>query len=207
MDTDPFWITDIKIIIESNRLSEFIPLKDLSFNRKLNSIVRFCLYLGLILSVLKRNYLYLYITFFGFILTYIIYTFSDNKEKFLGEAEYLSNLNNCQLPNNQNPFMNVLLTDDRQRKKACDTNNKKIRKMIKKKFKRNIYNDVDDVYNRNNSQRQFYTMPSTTIPNDQDSFQNWLYKIPKTCKEGNGNQCVGNLHTPLRNSHSHNYLN
>ena len=34
-----------------------------------------------------------------------------------------------------------------------------------------------------NSQRQFYTMPNTTIPNAQDDFAKWLYANPKTCKE------------------------
>ena len=26
-------------------------------------------------------------------------------------------------------------------------------------------------------------MPATTIPNNRDKFQKWLYDIPKTCKE------------------------
>ena len=43
--------------------------------------------------------------------------------------------------------------------------------------------DVDDLFGRYNSQRQFYTMPSTTVPNDQKSFAEWLYKTPETCKE------------------------
>jgi hypothetical protein len=33
-------------------------------------------------------------------------------------------------------------------------------------------------------------MPSTTIPNDQHSFQNWLFRIPgQSCKEGNNRAC------------------
>ena len=40
------------------------------------------------------------------------------------------------------------------------------------------------------SSRQFYTNPSTTIPNDQEAFAKWLYYNPeKTCKEGNGLEC------------------
>jgi hypothetical protein len=34
-------------------------------------------------------------------------------------------------------------------------------------------------------------MASTSIPNDVDSYQNWLYKIPgKTCKEGGREACL-----------------
>jgi hypothetical protein len=36
----------------------------------------------------------------------------------------------------------------------------------------------------------FITQPVTTIPNDQDSYQKWLYKIPgKSCKEGGADNC------------------
>ena len=42
---------------------------------------------------------------------------------------------------------------------------------------------------RNNSQRQFVTNPSTTIPNDQSKFASRLYGTPKTCKEGNYTNC------------------
>jgi len=38
----------------------------------------------------------------------------------------------------------------------------------------------------------FITQPVTTIPNDQDSYQKWLYKIPgKSCKEGGAENCYG----------------
>ena len=39
------------------------------------------------------------------------------------------------------------------------------------------------MFGKLNSQRNFYTTPSTTIPNDRESFQKWLYNTPQTCKE------------------------
>ena len=52
--------------------------------------------------------------------------------------------------------------------------------------------DPTDVFGKTQSQRMFVTQPITSIPNDQQSYQNWLYKIPgKTCKEGNGDACYG----------------
>ena len=48
-----------------------------------------------------------------------------------------------------------------------------------------------DVFGKTQGQRQFVSMPSTTIPNDVDSYQKWLYKIPgKTCKEGGREACL-----------------
>ena len=58
-------------------------------------------------------------------------------------------------------------------------------------FKTQFVNDPTDVFGRSQSQRQFYTTPSTTVPNDQGSYQDWLYKIPgKTCKEGGREACL-----------------
>jgi hypothetical protein len=52
--------------------------------------------------------------------------------------------------------------------------------------------DPTDVFGKTQSQRMFIVQPNTSIPNDQGSYQNWLYKIPgKTCKEGNGDACYG----------------
>ena len=73
-----------------------------------------------------------------------------------------------------------------------DIFNKKIKKLVNDKFSQGLYKDINSVYDRENSQREFFTMPSTTIPNNQGDFANWLYMTPKTCKEGNGNQCVAN---------------
>ena len=75
--------------------------------------------------------------------------------------------------------------------------NKNTAKSIQESFNHNLFRNIDDVYGKNNSQRQFFTNPVTTIPNEQTKFANWLYNVPKTCKENNGNQCVANNYTPL----------
>ena len=49
------------------------------------------------------------------------------------------------------------------------------------------------VFGKNNSQREFYTAPVTTIPNNQGDFADWCYKTGKTCKENNGKQCLENI--------------
>jgi len=52
--------------------------------------------------------------------------------------------------------------------------------------------DPTDVFGKTQSQRMFISQPVTSIPNDQGSYQDWLYKIPGlTCKEGNGDACYG----------------
>ena len=146
------------------------------------------------------------------IITYLIYVFNDNLEPYSDfktehESIYVSpniDENECKIPTKDNPFMNPLLTDKRTNKKACKSyNNREIQKQINNNFNNRLYKDVSEVFNKNNSQRSFYTVPSTTFPNDRDKFTKWLYKLPKTCKEGNGDQCVGNIQTPHGASSRH----
>jgi len=96
-------------------------------------------------------------------------------------------------PTAANPFMNVLLDEIKYnptRPSAdaiTDPNNQII---LDDFFRVQWTSDPTDVFGRSQGQRQFYTMPSTSIPNNQGSYQNWLYLIPsKTCKEGNRDAC------------------
>ena len=97
-------------------------------------------------------------------------------------------------PSARNPFMNVLINEIKynpNRPSAQDINDPSVKTQLDDFFRVQWTSDPTDVFGRSQSQREFYTMPSTSIPNDQASYQDWLYKIPgKTCKEG-GRNCVG----------------
>jgi hypothetical protein len=94
-----------------------------------------------------------------------------------------------------NPFNNVLIPDivyAPTRAAAPDITSSGARIALDDFFRVQWYSDPTDVFGRSQSQREFVTQPSTTIPNDQGSYQDWLYKIPgKTCKEGNPKACYG----------------
>ena len=63
---------------------------------------------------------------------------------------------------------------------------------VENNFEEDLYKDVNDIFGKNNSQRQYYTMPGNSVPNDRDTFMKWCYQTPPTCKEGNGLQCAAN---------------
>lgn len=97
-------------------------------------------------------------------------------------------------PSARNPFMNVLLDEynyNPQRPSAADVTNPAVKQTLDDYFRVQWFSDPTDVFGKSQSQRQFVTQPSTSIPNDRDSYQNWLYKIPgKTCKEGGRDACL-----------------
>jgi hypothetical protein len=96
-------------------------------------------------------------------------------------------------PTAANPFMNVLISEIKynpNRPPAADITKADMGDSLDSFFRVQWASDPTDVFGRTQSQRQFIAMPSTSIPNDQGSFMNWLYKIPgKTCKEGGKEAC------------------
>ena len=99
------------------------------------------------------------------------------------------------LPSPRNPFMNVLVDEIKynpNRPEAKSIEDPVVKATLDDFFRVNWYSDPTDVFGKSQSQRSFVTMPSTTVPSDRESYQNWLYKIPgKTCKEGGREACVG----------------
>lgn len=188
---DTIWFKNFGVLLKYP--NEFFPDEKMSKARRLNALVRASIYVGLILTILKRDTLYLYIPILMMIITYLMSEYQpikeETKEDFVdGEL--------CTKPTYENPFMNAnLITDRRDRAPACKST-PKIKKDIKEKFNMNLYRDVADLYGKNNSQREYYTMPSTTIPNNQTSFAKWCYKAPTTCKE-ESIRCVPYGSSPL----------
>jgi hypothetical protein len=211
--SDLFWYDDISVIWKNERLTEFFPTKEQSLEERLNSLVRLCLYCALILFFYHNEYKYLSIFIGSLLFTYFIYknksTLNKNdvnlkqKDSIISQPsqllpdkiEKIETLENesCTVPTLDNPFMNATMKDYTNidpktgkiidRPPACDINNPKIKLQMDNMFNNNLYRDVNDLFGKFNSQRQFYTMPSTTIPSDRETFQKWLYLNPKTCKE------------------------
>ena len=114
---------------------------------------------------------------------------SNNGENFLD----ILNIKHCNKPIINNPFMNRLIFDSKTNDIACDAVNPETQLQIEKEYNKYTIKDASDIWNHNSGRRQFYTMPNTNFINNQGAFANWLYKMPATCKEGNGSRCIANI--------------
>lgn len=94
-------------------------------------------------------------------------------------------IKDCQGPTPENPFMNILLTDDYSKRKPACNYTRETTDKVDKIYHDKLFMDTDLVYNPDASSRQFYSTPSTTIPNDQGSFAKWCYQTPVSCAGGN----------------------
>jgi hypothetical protein len=122
---------------------------------------------------------------------------SNSKKKLNNDLDFTANeldqyqKAKCRKPTKDNPFMNPPITDFSKEfsPAACNADDEDIKNEIDDTFNTDLYRDVQDLFNVKNSQRQFYTVPVTSIPNDQQGFAEWLYKQPMTCKE-NSEMCL-----------------
>jgi hypothetical protein len=192
---DDIWINDYKILFTKDNLSKFVPTVNMTNIEKLNAIMRLSIYLGIALCLFTGKTEYLLIIILIGLLTYFIYKYQENNMELFFNSYNNSNFNKIQKslmkkpsniePTVDNPFMNIDLIGDIKTKEAAPPswNNENIKENIEDKYNYNLYRDVGDLYGKSNSQRQFYTMPSTTIPNNQTSFAKWCYSTGPTCKE------------------------
>ena len=179
----------------------FIPLINMSFKDKILAITNLIIFLSLIFSLIFKNVVFILLGLIIIIILFYIYLYNENvkikQNKTLTEnnLDFIDN-KICVKPSSENPFMNPTIidyTNSNNNIKACPYINTKIEDNVNNYFKQNVYKDINDIYERNYSERQFYTVPATTIPNDRDSYQKWLYSRGKTCKENNGEQCYNNI--------------
>ena len=209
---DVFWTHDPKLLFNPDRLIEFFPTQDMNTAEKLNALTRFSIYLSIVLFVVYRNYI---LFFIGIVATAILYLINYNDERYqiTSQEQFESKIKEelkidpktpikvnelgdiCQMPTPMNPYMNVLITDytdNPNRPPACAYNDAQAREESDKYFNYNLYKDVEDVWEKRNSQREYVTMPWTTIPNDRDSFMKWCWKTTYVCKDGDLNYCLQN---------------
>ena len=206
----PLWTEKLSILYEKKYLFEIIPNKNFDFSRKLNSLLRLSIYYSTIVYLFDRKKSNMfYIPFVVAIVTYVLSR--KYKETFLNitNANLMNDLKtgtdlikdlsgSCKTPSKDNPFMNPEIYDynttNMETPSCTSYNNKGLQNMTENIFNDSLIRDVNDIFGKNNSQRQFYTVPGNSIPNDQDTFAKWLYARPKSCKEGNGLQCAANMY-------------
>lgn len=209
MSCPPFWLDEPRILIDS--ASEFFPFTE--HDRRctaaaLNSFTRFGIYLGVLFALvrLEVSWLLVGVAFAVFAMGSWKYMqhvgsihegFGEQATAILDPLsvrnEYIPDVIGSQpdrtYPTAANPFMNVMLTeigDNPYRSPAANVMQKDVQSELDGYFQTLFAGDPGDVFNHTQSQRNWVTTPSTTIPNDQDSFMNWLYRVPgQTYKEGN----------------------
>jgi hypothetical protein len=182
------WYKDVRGFFGAENLTNILPIRDMSVEEQLNALVRFTIYFTGIVTLIRRDArmvpVLLAVMIFS-AMAYRVVAYKRQTELFGIRAARKgaplavdpATKKVCQRPTRDNPFMNVLISDiaaNPDRRPACP-DSVAVREGIDGHFSNNLYRDVADIFNRNTSDRQWVTNPSTTIPNDQKGFAEWLY--------------------------------
>jgi len=190
--TDPVWFKNIGILFKIDRLTEFFPYRLQTLEERMNSVVRLGVYVALLLAIYNREYRLLLIAPAVMLFTYFIYKRHKVYNKPADTKSLKSILKTSKAferepeevkPTLNNPFMNPTILDIKEKpnRKAAKTyfedtkEAEELREDIKDKFEYNLYRDYDDVYESNNNDRQFYTVPNTETPTNQEKYLEFLY--------------------------------
>ena len=121
---------------------------------------------------------------------YNLDTPTNNKKKLNYEADEKYKKSKCRKPTADNPYMNIVFSDYLDAANVPEPcNSDQTNDDAQHLYNSTVYRNIEDVYERQNSQRLFYTLPITTIPNKQGEFADWLYKTGPQCKE-NTSKCT-----------------
>ena len=172
------WVNDPHILFKKLDLNPFN--KEINSIEYYNSLTRLMIIIILLLVIIERCAILILIPLGIILYIYKLFNEEEKFENFIGEK--------CQAPSLDNPFMNGLAGDNPTRPEACKS--PATEELSKTYLDHNLYKDVNDVFEKHNSQRQFYTNPSTTYPNDREAFMKWCWDTPYACKAGDMNHCL-----------------
>lgn len=201
-----FWLENPNVLLNKNYISEIWPRSDFGLAQKLNAITRFIVLFSILGYYLTKS-LYIPVSaVISLVVIVIIYKtkkIENFRESFTNQQEAKEKIVNIlekefTMPTKENPVMNVMMNDykDNPKKKpAAPSYNKQVlEKMNNAAQNKNLklYKNLGDNLAFEHSMRNFYTMPNTSIPNNQKDFALFCYGNMKSCKDGDYLQCSKN---------------
>jgi hypothetical protein len=180
--SQPFWFTDPSVLFAKDTWYIFVPQPTMPVRTALNAIVRFSVYLAVLLTATTLNPWYLLMIPVVMGVSIVLHRLFPEVKKmtegfvsgpvvsgYRGEGE--------SMPSVDNPFMNPQLTDihsDYNQPPAADITRIDVRDKVNEAFAQtsNIYMDTTDVFQQVQSQRNFYSVPA----DDHGGFLRFLGK-------------------------------
>jgi len=220
----PFWGEDPNVLFRS---PVFFPTKQMNFAEQLNAITRMVALLTVLMFFLTRRLTYLVVggaTIFGI---YLVFWNRKRKEAAAGEGfenPVLATLKDQGLPlppddvlyeasTPINPMSNLLISDieDNPQKRSAPPVEKNADEILKcakaavqlahptfPDIADRLFTNLGDNFQMEQSMQRWVSNPSTTLPNDQQAFSDFLYGDMISCKEGNVFACARqNVHYNL----------
>lgn len=215
-----FWSNEPTILFNKTNITQVWINSSMSFEEKLNAISRLVIILTILGFVITGGIRFLIIGIVTLAVVFCIYQlrkqtnvekegFESNEQIKITDPITLNTFlkNEFNKTIKTNPMGNVLLTDIGdmpQRKSAPPSFNANVTEDINRATKqavqtmnpgikntnKQLYGDLGQNFEFDESMRQFYTTPNTKVCNDQSAFAEYLYGNMPSCKEGDAFKCI-----------------
>lgn len=187
-----FWLNDPTALVQLKSLADLFPMGGMTMNEKLNALTRMVFIMAVVGYVATQNVRFLFMGAATIVLVVLYHKLARPKVEEAMTTLMAENIAaQYTTPTNKNPMMNVLLPEingNPNRKPALPhsvATTTLVDQQVKKGKDPRLFRGVNDETDFENSMRNFYTMPSTTVPNE--GFQEFCYSeliAAKTAKEG-----------------------
>lgn len=181
MTSDPFWFDDVSVLFAKERMNELVPSVSLSPDEKLNAVSRAIVFSVAAVSLIQGHTKYVVVALLMLGLIVLVQrlytqTYAPRRRAFYQQRQQLVG-GGIRQPTADNPVMNPMITEiGTSTGRAADINDPEVANKVSAELTKGLYHDHDDIWNGGASmERQFYTVPSSTFPNDQRNFAEWLY--------------------------------
>jgi hypothetical protein len=215
--SDSFWVENPRNL----NFLRFFPCATATNEQNANSVTVLIFYISVITAIVTKKYTPLYIGVLGVAtVSAFYYLYLSPIESMQNIFHTIPNaiprpqrlkgpqmpqgppgpephgLQRLRRPTQNNPFMNVNVTDydkpqefknyNRYKEAVYPTpQTEKTRTDVKKDFIEGLFQDPNGkLFERQNSQREYISQPVGGVPDRQNEFGAWLYSTPGTCKEG-----------------------
>ena len=200
-----FWINEPTVLLNNQYIMELWPSTDMSYEQKMNAITRLVILisiLGYMVSMKPRILIAGLLTIVCVVILYKMKKPKLSKDMLIEGFKKSHSIDKVSLPeiiqndfksgDKRNPFSNVLLTqinDDPDRKSAPPAFEPSVDEAITKNVKRTVqilnpgikntnkqlYGDLWNKHELDQSNRAFFSTANTRVENDQTAFSNYLY--------------------------------
>jgi hypothetical protein len=164
MTAETFWYLDPSVLFNKNTWTKFVPTAKMPVPDALNAVVRFSVYLSVLLLLTTMQPWYLLIVPLVMAVSIFLNGYFPTAKKITEQfvSSYVGD--DVSRPTPDNPFMNPSLTDIKDtpdRPPAADITRKDIRDEVNSSFAQtsNLYMDTGDAFSTIQAQRNFYTIP------------------------------------------------
>ena len=194
-DQEVIFYRDPNVLLRRDRIAEFYPARHLDRTRKINAIARLVLYFAILYFFATGN---LFLPLIGLVGLYLLIKNVLPKQLTVNHTGGMGyGFGTCYQsqtespykiqPTCDNPFMNPTVNDLMtrvDRGPAPSITQEPVASKVNDLFTERLYLGIDDIWQRQNGQRQFVTNPNTVIPNDQEGFARFLFDNPNhACRE------------------------